>query len=101
MGKRIKIVEAIKPVTVASPDTNSISADADRESKSDVPDSIDGVKLTPREKQIFALLLTDAAAKQIATKLNISVGTYNTHTRNLYRKLGIQSRIELFSKYHR
>ncbi|MDR0875404.1 MAG: helix-turn-helix transcriptional regulator [Clostridiales Family XIII bacterium] len=65
-------------------------------------DEIDRTKnlgLTPREKQIFTLLLTEFSAKQIAGELKISSATINFHTTNLYRKLGIQSRTELFAKY--
>jgi DNA-binding CsgD family transcriptional regulator len=55
--------------------------------------------LTPREKQIFTLLLTELTPKQIAAELKISRGTVNFHTTNLYRKLDIQSRTELFAKF--
>lgn len=60
---------------------------------------MDGLGLTPREKQIFNLMLTEMSVKQIMTELEISRGTFNFHTANLYRKLGIQSRTELFAKY--
>lgn len=55
--------------------------------------------LSPREKEIFILLLGDSQRKHIAASLNIGIGTVNFHVNNLYRKLGIQSRIELFTKY--
>jgi DNA-binding CsgD family transcriptional regulator len=61
----------------------------------------DALKLTPREREIFSLLLTDIAPKAILAELKISRGTLNTHSTNLYRKLGIQSRAELFAKYGR
>jgi DNA-binding CsgD family transcriptional regulator len=57
------------------------------------------ISLTPREREIFTLLLTDAAPKQIAYELKISKGTYNYHSANLYRKLEITSRLELVRKY--
>jgi DNA-binding CsgD family transcriptional regulator len=62
-------------------------------------DRTEDLNLTPREKQIFTLLLTELSPKQIASELNISMGTINFHSANLYRKLEIQSRTELFSKY--
>ena len=55
--------------------------------------------LTPREKQIFTLMLTEKSVKQIMIELEISKGTFNFHTANLYRKLEIQSRMELFAKF--
>lgn len=65
----------------------------------DKMDLLDSLNLTDREKEIFALLLTEAAPKQIAGSLKISYPTVNFHTKNLYRKLGIQSRTELFALY--
>ena len=55
--------------------------------------------LTPREKEVFTMLLTEASPKQIAETLRISNATVNFHSKNLYRKLGIQSRTELFAKF--
>ncbi|GHU67934.1 hypothetical protein FACS189447_10390 [Spirochaetia bacterium] len=55
--------------------------------------------LSPRETEVFTLLLTEAPVKQIAHTLKISYSGVNFHTKNLYRKLGIQSRTELFAKF--
>ena len=62
-------------------------------------DIADGFGLTPREKQIFTMMLTEMSVKQIMIELEISRGTFNFHTSNLYRKLDIQSRTELFARY--
>jgi two-component system uhpT operon response regulator UhpA len=62
-------------------------------------DITEGLGLTPREKQIFSFMLTDMSIKQIMIELEISKGTLNFHTANLYRKLEIQSRTELLVKY--
>ncbi|MDR0851127.1 MAG: helix-turn-helix transcriptional regulator [Clostridiales Family XIII bacterium] len=63
-------------------------------------DRTEDLGLTAREKQVFTLLLTGMPKKQIATELKISNPTINFHANNLYRKLNIQSRVELFAKYH-
>jgi DNA-binding CsgD family transcriptional regulator len=55
--------------------------------------------LTPREMEIFTMLLTEASPKQIAATLRVSYATVNFHSKNLYRKLDIQSRTELFAQY--
>ena len=55
--------------------------------------------LSPREKQVFSQLLSGAAPKEIAYNLKIRYPTVNFHINNLYRKLGIQSRAELFARY--
>ena len=57
------------------------------------------LNLTPREMEIFTLLLTDVAYKHISATLDISENTVKFHSKNLYRKLNIQSRTELFAKY--
>jgi DNA-binding CsgD family transcriptional regulator len=56
-------------------------------------------KLTAREMEIFNLLLTDMPIKQIAEKTALTNAGVNFHIQNLYRKLGIQSRTELFAKF--
>jgi len=55
--------------------------------------------LTPREQEIMDFLLEGMALKEIAATLKISLATVDFHRNNLYRKLGIQSQKELFTKY--
>ena len=57
------------------------------------------LNLTEREHELFTMLLKGMAPKEIAYILKISYPTVNFHRNNLYRKLGIQSRAELFAKY--
>ena len=59
----------------------------------------ENLNLTSREQEIFTMLLSGRAPKEIAYTLKISHKTVNFHTANLYRKLEIQSRAELFAKY--
>ena len=56
-------------------------------------------QLTSREQEIFDLLLEGVSPKEIAYKLHISYHTVDSHRSKLYRKLGIQSIQELFTKY--
>jgi len=56
---------------------------------------------TEREHEVFTMLLAGKAPKEIAYILKISYDTVNFHIKNLYRKLKIQSRSELFAKYKR
>ena len=55
--------------------------------------------LTPREREVFTLLLTDVPFKQIAGIMKVSNATVKFHSQNLYRKLNIQSRTELLVQY--
>jgi DNA-binding CsgD family transcriptional regulator len=55
--------------------------------------------LSPREKEVFALMLKNMPLKAIASELGIAFNTVNFHYRSIYRKLGINSKGELFMKY--
>jgi len=55
--------------------------------------------LTPREREIFDLLLEGISPKEIAFKLNITHATVSFHRAKLYDKLGVHSIQELFAKY--
>ena len=59
----------------------------------------DILSLTNREREIFTILLTDKSPKEIAYALKVSYYTVDFHRKNLYRKLGIKSRTELFARY--
>ena len=57
-----------------------------------------GSLLTPREREILQLLAEGMAAKEIASHINVSVKTVETHRRNMRSKLNMQSIAEL-TKY--
>lgn len=50
------------------------------------------VEVSPREKEILALLVEGLTAKEISARLGVSIHTADTHTRNLYAKLGVRNR---------
>jgi DNA-binding CsgD family transcriptional regulator len=52
--------------------------------------------LTPRERDVATLLLAAQTRRMISGALGVSESTVKTHTSNLYNKLNINSRIELF-----
>ena len=64
-------------------------------------DMKDKLNLTEREQEMFTLLLSGKSPKEMAYDLKISYHTVNFHVKNLYRKLGIQSRAELFANFGR
>jgi DNA-binding NarL/FixJ family response regulator len=51
-----------------------------------------GVRLTPRECQVFDLLARDAGTRDIAADLGISVVTVRRHVSELLHKLGVEDR---------
>jgi DNA-binding NarL/FixJ family response regulator len=53
------------------------------------------VKLTTREREVLSLLADGVTSKQIATRLNISVRTVESHRIHINRKLGFGSIAEL------
>lgn len=51
--------------------------------------------LTPREREVVQLLAEGKSSKEVATHLNLSVKTAETHRSNIMRKLGLHSVSEL------
>jgi DNA-binding NarL/FixJ family response regulator len=93
------LIEAIKVVSEGkaffSPEISKVLAeDYVREVKArHAEDSYD--LLTPREKEILQLLVEGRSNKDIATLLNLSLYTVETHRRNLQTKLNLHSFPEL------
>ena len=52
------------------------------------------VIITPREKEIFNLLIKNQSTKEIAKTLGISEKTVRNHISNVIQKLGVDSRIQ-------
>ncbi len=57
------------------------------------------VLLTPREKELFLLLLEGYTLKESAKRLAIKYSTANTHMTGIYKKLKVNSRAELIIRY--
>jgi len=55
--------------------------------------------LTPREHDLYLLLLEGFTLKESAKQLSIKYSTANTHMTGIYRKLGVNSRAELIINY--
>ena len=51
--------------------------------------------LTPRETEVMRCVATGSRNHQIAEKLIVSEGTIKIHVHNIYRKLGINNRVDL------
>jgi DNA-binding NarL/FixJ family response regulator len=56
-------------------------------------------KLTPREREILALLAQGQLYKEIAGELGISPSTVRAHLHSVYGKLGVASRTQAVLKF--
>jgi DNA-binding CsgD family transcriptional regulator len=55
--------------------------------------------LTPRERDLYLLLLEGFTLKESAEQLLIKYSTANTHMTGIYKKLGVKTRAELIINY--
>ena len=55
--------------------------------------------LTPRERQIAELVCQGFRNGNIAKHLRITPGTVKTHTRNIYRKVRVKSKIAMLLRF--
>ncbi len=58
------------------------------------------IGLTPRELDVFRLLLEGYTLQETADQLGVKYSTVNTHMTAIYKKLGVKSRAELIISYH-
>jgi len=54
--------------------------------------------LSDAELSVLRLLRSELSQREIAGELHLSLNTIKTHTRNIYRKLGVAARAEAISK---
>ena len=54
--------------------------------------------LTRREQEIILALLEGKSNKELAQALFVSEKTIETHLGNIYKKIGVKNRLELFSR---
>ena len=58
-------------------------------------------ELTPREREVLALVAEGLTNAQIASRLYITQETVKFHLRNIYQKLGVSTRTEAAAYYYR
>jgi DNA-binding CsgD family transcriptional regulator len=57
----------------------------------------EGVRLTPRQRQVLAHLMAGASEKELAFELNVSPHTVHEHIKAIHRAFGARSRGELLA----
>lgn len=65
------------------------------------PDALDGVRMTPRERDVINLIAEGLSNKEIATRLNIATDTVKSHVRNVMEKLMLHTRLQIAAYAHR
>lgn len=60
---------------------------------------LEGIKLSPRARQVLTCLLNGDSEKQIALRLQISPHTVHTYVKKLHQTLGVNSRGELLARF--
>jgi DNA-binding NarL/FixJ family response regulator len=61
----------------------------------------EGVRMTPREREVIALIAEGMSNKAIGKQLHISVHTVKSHLRNIMDKLTLNSRLQIAAYAHR
>jgi DNA-binding CsgD family transcriptional regulator len=64
----------------------------------EVTEALHKAPLTPRERDVVALLMSGASTRQIASETHLTVGTVHTYLKRIYPKLGVRSRVELVAR---
>lgn len=66
------------------------------ENKITISEAVQQYELTRREETILKLLLAGIGNDDICDRLMISINTLKKHVLNIYRKLGIRNRVQMF-----
>lgn len=61
------------------------------------PSALD--ELSPREREVFDLLVRGQGTQQVAEALEISTYTVRNHMKRIFKKLGVGSQLELIANY--
>jgi DNA-binding NarL/FixJ family response regulator len=64
-------------------------------------DTLDAVRLTPREREVIDLIADGLSNKEIASRLRIATHTVKSHVRNVMEKLALHTRLQISAYAHR
>lgn len=89
------------PATESTDQSYGINPDPNIENTKIYPQIESYNLLTKREKEILDLLIKGYPSEVICSKLFISVNTLKRHVQNIYNKLNVHNRAELFKMLHK
>lgn len=81
------VVAVARGETVLPPETHAAIADEIRQRG-----AAERPALSPREREILALIADGLSAPEVAARLHLSTGTVKSHLQHLYEKLGVSDR---------
>lgn len=98
IAERVSALDGELRVTSTRGWGSEVSVSLPLDPPTDVEHPLTDVALSPREREVFHLLATGAANKDIAAELGISENTVKFHMSNLLRKAGARSRAALVAQ---
>jgi two-component system NarL family response regulator len=63
-------------------------------------EAIEAVRMTPREREVIALIALGKSNKEIAATLHVATHTVKSHVRNIMEKLALHSRLQIAAYAH-
>jgi DNA-binding NarL/FixJ family response regulator len=62
--------------------------------------ALEAVHMTPREREVIALIAVGMSNKEIAQRLNVATHTVKSHVRNVMEKLALNTRLQIAAYAH-
>lgn len=93
-GRALSMPEALVIARTADPAPGR-EVDHTSRAHSGAPDEVKAAALTPRQREIAALIAAGLTDRQIADALVITEGTAGIHVRNILRRLGARNRAQV------
>lgn len=62
--------------------------------------ALEAVRMTPREREVIALIAAGMSNKEIAKRLNVATDTVKSHVRNVMGKLALHTRLQIAAYAH-
>jgi DNA-binding CsgD family transcriptional regulator len=75
-----------------------LASEGGRRSGERVSETLERAPLTPREREVAALVIAGVNTRHIAKRTGLTVSTVNTYLKRIFAKLGVHSRVELVAR---
>jgi DNA-binding CsgD family transcriptional regulator len=75
-----------------------LTSEGSRRSGEGVSETLERAPLTPREREVAALVISGVSTRHIAARTGLTISTVNTYLKRIFAKLGVHSRVELVAR---